>query len=260
MSVILLSLLVAILALNLLQQTHAYSFTTIKSQQLPASIIVKRNHVGIRTARAHHTDTHIRTSNRCINRSMGRMRSHLQMRDLSSANVFQIGDQVKVVTSVYKAGVDLNGRIGTVKETWEKCDVDPTCCCAEFVDENFAVTVKFDGAIRIHDDSDGESDGDGSDDSTGSATSAIIGLNDYFTHFFAEEELITVTKDDDQDNDESKNDNMNQPHEETSTSQSSSSSDAIPFDGMSCKAFKLDQLKMGKQAQRLAEYENRKKE
>lgn len=27
------------------------------------------------------------------------------------------------------------------------------------------------------------------------------------------------------------------------------------FDGMSCKAFKLDQLKMGKQAQRIAAFE-----
>ena len=40
------------------------------------------------------------------------------------------GDKVKVVSSVMKGGFDLNGREGVVIETWEKCDVDPTCCCA----------------------------------------------------------------------------------------------------------------------------------
>ena len=103
------------------------------------------------------------------------------MRDLSSANVFQIGAKVKVVSSVMKAGVDLKGRMGIVQESWEKCEVDPTCCCAEFVDENFAVMVKFDGPID--------------DDMGVNATSSslpIIGLDDYFTHYFAEEELLHI--------------------------------------------------------------------
>ena len=102
------------------------------------------------------------------------------MKDLSSANAFQIGDEVRVVSSVIKAGVDLNNRVGTVEETWEKCDVDPTCCCAEFVDENFAVTVRFDGSI---------------DDVSGKEVS---GTKDIFTHFFSEDELIKtwIKKDD----------------------------------------------------------------
>lgn len=33
----------------------------------------------------------------------------------------------------------------------------------------------------------------------------------------------------------------------------------LPFDGMSCVAFKLDRLQMGQQAQRLAAYEASKK-
>mmetsp|Transcript_15812 Transcript_15812/g.19278 ORF Transcript_15812/g.19278 Transcript_15812/m.19278 type:complete len:232 (-) Transcript_15812:335-1030(-) len=148
--------------------------------------------------------------------------SSINMRDLSSANVFQIGEKVKVVSSVIKAGFDLNGRMGEVIETWEKCDVDPTCCCAEFVDENFAVTVKFEGCM----------DGDKNE----STSNLIEGLNDYFTHFFSEEELLKV------------NDNKEQNDPSESTKQ-------VPFDGMSCKTFKLNQLKMGEQAQRIAAYE-----
>lgn len=111
------------------------------------------------------------------------------MRDLSSANVFQIGAKVKVVSSVIKAGVDLKGRIGIVQESWEKCEVDPTCCCAEFVDEHFAVMVKFDGPIDSGDDIIG-----GNENVNVNATSLlpIVGLDDHFTHYFAEEELLHV--------------------------------------------------------------------
>lgn len=49
------------------------------------------------------------------------------MRDRSSANWFNVGDSVRVVDDVMKAGTNLRGRVGTVIETWEKCDVDPTC-------------------------------------------------------------------------------------------------------------------------------------
>ena len=106
----------------------------------------------------------------------------LFMRDASSAYWFKIGDTVRVVDDVQKAGRTLKGSMGKVIETWEKCDVDPTCCCAEFVDESYAVHVKF------QDMSDGE-----------------------FVHYFAETELEKIT-------------------------------DAA-FDGMSCQAFKLNQLK-----------------
>eukprot|EP00956_Cyclotella_meneghiniana_P031067 scaffold80492_cov75-Cyclotella_meneghiniana.AAC.1 len=36
-------------------------------------------------------------------------------------------------------GRNLKGLDGIVVETWEKCDVDPTCCCAEWVDEGLSV-------------------------------------------------------------------------------------------------------------------------
>lgn len=132
------------------------------------------------------------------------------MRDASSANVFKVGDRVKVVDDVTKAGINLKGRVGTVKETWVKCDVDPTCCCAEFVDDSFAVHVTFD---------------------TMKQTDVPITEKDTFLHYFAERELVEVKE------------TMNMP---------------VAFDGISCKAFKLDQLKMGEQAKRLAAYEEAK--
>lgn len=138
------------------------------------------------------------------------------MKDNSSANVFGVGDRVRVVDDVEKAGINLKGRLGTVKETWEKCDVDPTCCCAEFVDDSFAVHVEFDAE----------------------ATDGPITTEDTFVHYFAERELIEekeVESDVPTNADEQQN--------------------PVPFDGMSCQAFKLDQLKMGQQAQRIAKYE-----
>jgi hypothetical protein len=48
------------------------------------------------------------------------------MVDHSSATVFQVGDTVVVVDDVIKMGRNLKGLTGTVIETWEKCDVDPT--------------------------------------------------------------------------------------------------------------------------------------
>lgn len=48
------------------------------------------------------------------------------MGDHSSATVFQVGDTVVVVDDVMKMGRNLRGLTGTVVETWEKCDVDPT--------------------------------------------------------------------------------------------------------------------------------------
>lgn len=131
------------------------------------------------------------------------------MKDKSSANVFSVGDRVRVADNVEKAGINLRGRVGTVKETWTKCEVDPTCCCAEFVDDGFAVHVSFD---RV------------------AATDGPITAEDTFVHYFAERELI-----------EEKEEENDAP--------------AVAFDGMSCQAFKLNQLKMGEQAQRIAAYE-----
>jgi len=64
----------------------------------------------------------------------GSTHSLIVMRDASASYWFQVGDSVRVMEDVQKAGVSLKGRVGTVCETWEKCDVDPTCCCAEQVD------------------------------------------------------------------------------------------------------------------------------
>ena len=65
--------------------------------------------------------------------------------DASMSTLFSIGNVVRVVASdVTKADLgSLYNWTGTVVETWEKCDVDPTCCCAEQVDPNLAVRVQF---------------------------------------------------------------------------------------------------------------------
>ena len=138
------------------------------------------------------------------------------MRDLSASYWFKVGQQVKVVDDVYKAGANLRGRQGTVISTFEKCDVDPTCCCAEQVDLGMAVQVEFSGSKTDE-------------------TNNIEGMK--FVHYFAEDELLEV-----------KEEAQPQP-------QQSSSSSSLPFDGQSCVAFKLDHLKMGQQAQRIAAFE-----
>jgi hypothetical protein len=67
----------------------------------------------------------------------------LHMRDSSAAYWFSVGDSVQVVEDVFKAERNLRGWRGRVVQTWEKCDVDPTCCCAEQVDTGMAVRVAF---------------------------------------------------------------------------------------------------------------------
>ena len=69
----------------------------------------------------------------------------LSMRDASASYWFSVGDRVKVLEPVQKAGISLEDRTGVVVETWEKCDVDPTCCCAEQVERDMAVRVEFMG-------------------------------------------------------------------------------------------------------------------
>lgn len=59
---------------------------------------------------------------------------------------------------------------------------------------------------------------------------ASITQKETFVHYFAERELVHRREDEDP--------------EET-----------VAFDGMSCKAFKLDQLKMGEQARRIATFQ-----
>jgi hypothetical protein len=140
-------------------------------------------------------------------------RSSLVMRDLSACYWFKLGDSVRVIKDVTKAGCNLRGRFGKVLQVWEKCDIDPTCCCAEQVDLGMAVRVEFEG--------------------TEADEEASPGLS--FYHYFAEDELVNV--------------NEQQVEQETTLE------DPVAFDGLSCKAFKLDRLKMGQQARRLADFE-----
>eukprot|EP00545_Synedropsis_sp_CCMP1620_P014768 CAMPEP_0119008246 /NCGR_PEP_ID=MMETSP1176-20130426/3562_1 /TAXON_ID=265551 /ORGANISM="Synedropsis recta cf, Strain CCMP1620" /LENGTH=126 /DNA_ID=CAMNT_0006960543 /DNA_START=228 /DNA_END=608 /DNA_ORIENTATION=- len=111
------------------------------------------------------------------------------MRDHSAAYWFSIGDHVEVMEDVTKAGVNLKGRKGIVMEAWEKCEVDPTCCCAEQVEVDLAIRVDFQGTEE-----------DEKEDGT-------------FQFRFNEEELKKVK--------------VELP---------------VAFDGMSCKAFKLEHL------------------
>lgn len=129
-----------------------------------------------------------------------RNQPQLVMRDMSSSYWFQVGDRVRVVEHVFirpkkwnlattnnrngggiggsgqtddeRLRVNLFGRVGTVKETWEKCDVDPTCCCAEQVDIGMAVRVEF---MSDNDDHDG-----------------LGRQSRSFMHYFAESELVKV--------------------------------------------------------------------
>jgi hypothetical protein len=79
----------------------------------------------------------------------------LSIKDRSVSYWFNVGDTVKVVsTDVLKGGMNLWICIGKVVETWGKCDVDPTCCCAEQVDPNLAVRVEFIGSLTTADDDD----------------------------------------------------------------------------------------------------------
>jgi hypothetical protein len=149
------------------------------------------------------------------------------MRDKSSSYWFHVGDTVRVVSdNVYKAGINLQGRVGIVKETWEKCDVDPTCCCAEQVDENMAVRVEFDGM---------------KDDDP-----LVAGMTNTFTHYFAEEELVKVAEQEgdlDFASGSDKNSDTN-------------SGGPVPFDGMSCVDFKLNHLQSASSKPRgIASYE-----
>jgi ribosomal protein L21E len=142
----------------------------------------------------------------------------LVMRDTSASYWFQRGDMVQVVAdNVVKAGINLQNRIGRVVETWEKCDVDPTCCCAEQVDINMAVRVEFQGT---------ESD----PNTTGVS----------FLHYFAEDELLQIPATSTIEEDET-------AHYKAA---SGSTTASLPFDGMSCTAFKLDHLQSASQKQR----------
>jgi hypothetical protein len=121
----------------------------------------------------------------------------LMMRDMSASYWFNVGDQVKVVDDVLRAGSNLKGMYGVVVETWSKCEVDPTCCCAEQVDTNMAVRVEFMGT-----------------------------LESTFCHYCSEDELIQVKRE-----------------------------EFLAFDGMTCTAFKLEQLQKRQSPRGIASFE-----
>lgn len=129
----------------------------------------------------------------------------MTMTDGSASYWFKVGDSVRVTTDVYKGSDNLKDRIGLVNETWEKCDVDPTCCCAEQVDKAMAVRVEF-------------------EDNTTDAGK--------FFHYFAEEELVAVGN--------------NPMYDSTPGGQA--------FDGMSCKAFKLEALQVDQKKRGIASF------
>ena len=173
------------------------------------------------------------------------------MRDRSASYWFTVGDKVRVVAdNVEKAGVNLQNRVGRVVQTWEKCDVDPTCCCAEQVDLNMAVRVEFNGTEADPNAADGTS----------------------FLHYFGEIELIQVKEEEEsQEQQQGRGEattvafTCNQWHLFPSFIVSASrrqslfsqnhADDAgrdtsLPFDGMSCSAFKMDHLQSASQTKR----------
>ena len=107
----------------------------------------------------------------------------------------------------------------------------PRCCCAEWVDEGLSVHVKFNVPNR------------GTDDP--------LLANDIFVHYFAESELDEYNE-----HNNAITDKSTTPKEQVGDV---TGSETAPFDGLSCKAFKLDKLKMGQQAQRIAAFEKAKK-
>lgn len=72
------------------------------------------------------------------------------MRDASSVTWFREGDRVRVVVPIVVNGVDLEGAEGVCIDAWEKCEVDPHCCCAELAEESVAVTVRFPDNITYY--------------------------------------------------------------------------------------------------------------
>jgi hypothetical protein len=157
--------ILAIATLWLSSRTIAYSFVATR----PKFGSIRANHMRVK------------------NTSMRRKASTLTMRDHSASYWFSPGDRVEVMEDVSKAGFNLKGRTGIVVEAWEKCDVDPTCCCAEQVETDLAIRVKFQG------------------------TEANANEEGAFEFRFNEDELKKAEL-------------------------------PVAFDGMSCKAFKLEQL------------------
>ena len=76
----------------------------------------------------------------------------MHMRDGSTAAVyFQIGDRVKITEDVMHRPKDMpvfssKGLEGRIKDIWEKCEVDPHCCCAELATDA-PIEVEFENDL-----------------------------------------------------------------------------------------------------------------
>ena len=81
----------------------------------------------------------------CIRYGHGRMRitDRCGRAFNKSAVDVEEGAWVLVTDDVVSGGVNLKGMQGKVVYAWEKCEVDPTCCCAELSMEDASVQVPF---------------------------------------------------------------------------------------------------------------------
>jgi hypothetical protein len=124
--------------------------------------------------------------------------SLMTMRDRSASYWFTKGDKVKVIEDVFmnnnQQKTNLRNKEGIVVETWEKCNVDPTCCCAEQVDTNYAVRVLFNNntndANNATTTAQNKNDDDDDDEKSTALASASTSTSSLFYYYFAEDELI----------------------------------------------------------------------
>ena len=177
----------------------------------------------------------------------------LHMVDHSCVNWFAVGDCVKVNDDVIKAGINLKDRVGTVIETWEKCEVDPTCCCAEQVDTGMAVRVRFEDVDSKVTMSLARNKQNNRNMKNENDEGSPLFVETFFTHYFAEEELIKIKPDKKND---SKNANIDNDSNDIADKfeKETLSNEQIPFDGLSCKEFKLKNIGQSK-PRRIASYE-----
>lgn len=84
---------------------------------------------------------YISYSNTLTNKFVHQRRTILLMKDSSTASTYMtVGSRVRVCKDVWHNPVhsmrfNANGLVGTVTSIWDKCEVDPHCCCAELAHE-----------------------------------------------------------------------------------------------------------------------------
>mmetsp|Transcript_18230 Transcript_18230/g.18295 ORF Transcript_18230/g.18295 Transcript_18230/m.18295 type:complete len:128 (+) Transcript_18230:89-472(+) len=97
------------------------------------------------------------------------IKGNLVMKDASTIGYFRIGDSVRIISDVphrSQNGTSFcsNGFTGKVVEVWEKCEVDPHCCCAE---------LAFDAPIQVQ--------------FTGEKVKQLMGSDEWCAHFALDE-------------------------------------------------------------------------